>query len=53
MIHSANPTRQRKEERLLRERLAALDGKVDELAKLMDRGGAEQSAPLPSKGAMP
>jgi hypothetical protein len=33
MIHSANPTVQRREERLLRERLAAMDMKVDVLVK--------------------
>ena len=33
MIHSANPTVQRREERLLRERLAAMDVKVDQLLK--------------------
>ena len=33
MIHSANPTVQRREERLLRERLAAMDVKLDQLLK--------------------
>jgi hypothetical protein len=32
-IHSANPTVQRREERLLRERLAAMDAKVDRLVR--------------------
>ena len=33
MIHSANPTVQRREERLLRERLAAMEAKVDVLVR--------------------
>jgi hypothetical protein len=32
-IHSATPSVQRREERLLRERLAAMDGKVDQLVR--------------------
>ena len=43
---SANPTVQRREERLLRERLAAMDGKMDAVAKMM---GAAQAAPTPPK----
>jgi hypothetical protein len=41
-IHSANPTVNRREERLLRERLATMDAKVDQLVK-----GAAQAPPTP------
>jgi hypothetical protein len=41
-IHSANPTVQRREERLLRERLAAMDGKVTALVAM---GGVGAKAP--------
>jgi hypothetical protein len=46
-IHSANPTVQRREERLLRERLAAMDAKVDVLVK----GWAKQAPPTPLAAA--
>jgi hypothetical protein len=37
---SGNPTVQRREEKLLRERLAAMDGKMDAVAKMMQAGTA-------------
>jgi hypothetical protein len=43
VIHSANPTVNRREERLLRERLATMDAKIDVLVK-----GAAHAAPTPS-----
>ena len=39
MIHSATPSVNRREERRLRERLAAIDGKLDKMVvgKMMDQ----------------
>ena len=46
MIHSANPTVNRREERLLRERLAAMDVKVDRLVK--EVGAVAPAFPTPT-----
>jgi hypothetical protein len=40
VIHSANPTVQRREERLLRERLAAMDMKVNALVEVVAKAAA-------------
>jgi hypothetical protein len=45
MIHSANPTVNRREERLLRERLAAIDEKLD---KMVVEGGGQPSPTPPT-----
>jgi hypothetical protein len=47
-IHSANPTVQRREERLLRERLAAMDGKMDALVRMQAGTAKEVGAVAPA-----
>jgi hypothetical protein len=49
MIHSANPTVNRREERLLRERLAAMDAKMDQLV----RGVGASPLPTPTADSSP
>jgi hypothetical protein len=44
-VLSANPTVNRREQRLLRERLASMDGKVMALAAMMEVGSNAPSAP--------
>ena len=48
MIHSATPSVNRREERLLRERLAAIDGKLD---KMVVEGGAKAPPTPPAFSA--